>query len=365
MSTSDGQPLTRRQLRELRDTGQNPIITSDDLAAAERESAARVAEDDAEREAAQQAEAEEAAAEPAEDTAPEPEPEPEPAAEARPLTRRELRERLRTGSVPTITGELVAEEPGAPQQPAEQGAPAEALIEVDAAVEDGSTVEATIVTDETATQQPDDGAEEDASAAEPILRPAADDDSGGDRPSESSDGDENALTVRPGFGAHLAEGESAPEEEKVTRPLAPSFDELITRPQETGGSSSAPSALILKENPDAGAFNAPITSTGELLITSSHKLPEGFGSSGAAKGTTDGREIDAVLIDGEIPLASSPTPIAASEAVSTSKSPGEVIRPPAPEKNHRLVLTLGITAGVLCIAVVGAVVIAYATGVLG
>ncbi|WP_324014681.1 hypothetical protein [Microbacterium sp. JZ37] len=72
-----------------------------------------------------------------------------------------------------------------------------------------------------------------------------------------------------------------------------------------------------------------------------------------------------MLIDGEIPLSSSPTPIAASDAVSTSKSPGEVIRPPAPEKNHKLILTLGITAGGLGIAVVAAVVIAYATGVFG
>ena len=99
--------------------------------------------------------------------------------------------------------------------------------------------------------------------------------------------------------------------------------------------------------------------------TSTHALPEGFGSRGHAAGTTDGKEVDVVLLDGELPLSSSPTPIAASDAVSTSKSPSEVIRPPAPEKTHRLTLILGITAGALGIAPIGAVVAAFTTGVPG
>ena len=57
-----------------------------------------------------------------------------------------------------------------------------------------------------------------------------------------------------------------------------------------------------------------------MLITGSLNLPEGLGSTGHAAGTADGKEADAVLIDGEIPAHSSPTPIAASAAISTVKN---------------------------------------------
>lgn len=67
-------------------------------------------------------------------------------------------------------------------------------------------------------------------------------------------------------------------------------------------------------------------------MTGSYELPKGLGSQGHAHGTTDGKDVDAVLIDGELPPASSPTPIAASAAVSTIKPAGEVIRPPAPKR---------------------------------
>jgi len=68
-----------------------------------------------------------------------------------------------------------------------------------------------------------------------------------------------------------------------------------------------------------------------------------------------------VLIDGELPPASSPTPIAASSAISTIKPAGEVIRPPAPEKGNKLMLTLIIVAGGLALAVGVVVVIALTT----
>ena len=68
-------------------------------------------------------------------------------------------------------------------------------------------------------------------------------------------------------------------------------------------------------------------------------------------------------MDGELPAHSSPTPIAASAAVSTVKTSGEVIRPPAPEKGSRLMMTLAITAGALALALVGVLILAFATGV--
>ena len=86
-----------------------------------------------------------------------------------------------------------------------------------------------------------------------------------------------------------------------------------------------------------------------------------MGSQGHALGTTDGKDIDAVLIDGELPPASSPTPIAASSAISTIKPAGEVIRPPAPEKGNRLMVTLAIIAGGLALAIGVVLVIAFTT----
>lgn len=383
MSTSDGRPLTRRQLRELRQTGQTPILTEDDIAADRDarsvedepgEPAVETPEDDAEAAepegAEEDAEAEddadgadveelEVVEAPAEESAADDANEPNtPAADADAnsdaespspaegdvapesghshpvLTRRQLREqeRLRTHATPTM----------------------------DAGQAEPETIEATIVTDEV--PQAAKPATVDVEVVEELPEedheeaPAAPAEEAVPAEAEGAAG-EAAATLRPDFGEEV-------KVEAITHSPA-SFDELLTQPQETSGSSSAPSTLVLDEIPAAAALSAPITATGELLITSSHKLPEGFGSSGAAKGTTDGREVDAVLIDGELPLSSSPTPIAASDAVSTSKSPGEVIRPPAPEKNHKLILTLGITAGGLGIAVVAAVVIAYATGVFG
>jgi hypothetical protein len=100
-----------------------------------------------------------------------------------------------------------------------------------------------------------------------------------------------------------------------------------------------------------------------VLITGTYELPEGLGSQGHARGTTDGKDIDAVLIDGELAPASSPTPIAASSAVSTIRPAGEVIRPPAPEKGNKLMLTLAITAGGLALALAVALIAAFTLNV--
>ena len=40
-----------------------------------------------------------------------------------------------------------------------------------------------------------------------------------------------------------------------------------------------------------------------------------------------------------------------------------MIRPPAPEKGSRLMLTLAITAGALALALVGVLILAFVTGV--
>lgn len=301
MSTPD-QPdtpqLTRRQLREMRNTASTPVITPADA---------------------------EKASQPAEPTPPVVAPlpraaEPVEVAEAPPaaadvdveapsFTRRAARrqERLRTASVP------VADETPAP----------------------------TATSSETGSEaRPEDVAPADA-MAENAPEPAQ---------------DEERPVVAPTFGSGLLAGES------VEIDLPASFDQLLTRGSTATGALSAPNALILSQTPETGALVSPITGTGEVLITGTFSLPESFGSTGTMPGRTDNKETDAVLVDGELPASSSPTPIAASSAISTIKSAEDIIKPPAPEKGSRLMLALVITAGALALALTGVLIVALVTG---
>ncbi|MDT0157431.1 hypothetical protein Q9R19_07335 [Microbacterium sp. ARD32] len=173
--------------------------------------------------------------------------------------------------------------------------------------------------------------------------------------------DSDQSDARPTVGAAFGIGVKADRHDPAAK--AP-FDALLEGTT-SGSQHGAPTALIFTPSPGAGSLSGPITSTGEMLITGTYALPEGLGSQGHARGTTDGRDVDAVLLDGELAPASSPTPIAASAAVSTSRPAGEVIRPPAPDKGNKLMLTLAVVAGGLAIVLATTLVIAFTTGVLG
>ncbi|WP_136057557.1 hypothetical protein [Microbacterium sp. K22] len=405
MSTSDQQghgPLTRKQLREIRLTGSNPVISSEEAAAA--------------AEKAPPAPPLPRAAEPVEiEPAPLPVPVAEEANGDAPLTRRQVREqeKARTGSV-SVIGADEAEAASAVEQveepavsPAEQPdeapkqeeAPAKAAPEapaegsgeivsgipdfprtVDAGDDDDDDVDdevavapvsASVVAD-TVGEVPLEAVEPSAEATdgeedlEAVLGlpadagdAAADDDVLADVHDAEEDHDDDD-TVRPTVNSSFGEGllADAPD---AHAPFRPSFDELIGVGDSTGSQHSAPNALIFTPSPGEGSLSGPVASTGEILVTGSYELPQGMGSQGHALGTTDGKDVDAVLIDGELPPASSPTPIAASSAVSTIKPAGEVIRPPAPEKGNRLMVTLAIIGGGLALAIGVVLVIAFTT----
>lgn len=370
MSTSETPEtpaLTRRQLRELRQTGATPIIppqpegeqTPDAETSTPAEvidavpsapTAADAAVGSADDEAAdapgeeRAAEEDHAAAEEASDesgtsdaAATEPAAGDEPAAPAlRPavfdspftdagaefgvsgLTRRQARaqEKIRTAAVPIISPDLE------PAQPRQAASPA-------------------------------------PSAAEPVLpaifRPAAADT--GESPVTAAEEAPAPSVVNPALGSDLLDGQTP----DISLPA--SFDQLISRNTGATGTVSTPNALILSQTPTGVPLVGPINGTGEIMITGTFPLPEGLGSVGHAPGTTDGRDADAVLLDGELPPASSPTPIAASAAISTVKQPGEIIRPPAPEKGSKLLVGLIITTGALALAVAVTLVLAFTTGV--
>ncbi|WP_223628037.1 hypothetical protein [Microbacterium sp. EST19A] len=191
-----------------------------------------------------------------------------------------------------------------------------------------------------------------------------DDDDDDDVLADVADADDDDVVADPRPTVNSAFGEGLlTDSPEPHAPFRPSFDELLTVGDSTGSQHSAPNALIFTPSPGEGSLSGPVASTGEILVTGSYELPRGLGSQGHAHGTTDGKDVDAVLIDGELAPASSPTPIAASAAVSTIKPAGEIIRPPAPEKGNRLLLILAIVAGGLALAVGTAVIVAFSTNV--
>ena len=393
MSTSDQQgPLTRKQLREIRLTGSTPVISSEEAAAAAAETAPPLPP----------APPLPRAAEPVEIA-----PAPAPATDAEhgdaPLTRRRAREleKVRTASVPVIGAEEADESSEAAQEAdstdeasTDREEPVgSAPVEVDDRASEivsgipafgsdsedddsdlgeeaaGEPVRASSVAD-TVGEVPLESSEEPAAEARPDETEAAlgltdEPDAtaaGDDVLADVDDADEEEIPAgaRPTVSSSFGEGvlSDAPEPQK---PFRPSFDELLSVSDSTGSQHSAPNALIFTPSPGEGSLSGPVASTGEILITGSYELPQGMGSQGHALGTTDGKEVDSVLIDGELPPASSPTPIAASSAVSTIKPAGEVIRPPAPEKGNRLMVTLAIVAGGLALAIGVVLVIAFTT----
>lgn len=424
MSTPDQPstpPLTRRQLRELRNTASTPIITPEQ-AQADAEMSDAAAEEAAEAAAAHEAEVAPERTPIALDDLADLDP------DARPVTRRQARllEKLRTGTVeviPTDTGDVPTSETeadaepdvadAAPQADAEDDAPEDAADVVDAediehleepaAADEPAAVDepadeveaeplheaadedAHVIDDQEPTNAADDedahvlddeepAAHGDESAKVEVLaeEERAQDDAPAEaeaderaddavaEPAEREETDahdeeqEPARVVAPDLGAQLLEDGAAHVE------LPPSFDHLLTRGG--SGSASAPNALILSQTPDTGSLSVPILGTGELIITGSYQLPDTFGSTGAAPGVSDGKDADAALMDGELPPASSPTPIAASAAISTIKSADDIIRPPAPEKGSRLMMTLAICAGALGLAIATVLVLILVNG---
>lgn len=340
--------LTRRQLRELRNTASTPIVTAETTPPEPAPVVAPLPR----------------AAEPVQ-LAPVPPADAEVDLSAPALTRRAARqqERIRTASIPVITGEqpTAAEEQTSPDaepvEPAHDGD--EEIIELFEVPSDPDA-------------EPVDEVEHVATATDADEAPEADNESAAEsgdvdggvfeaaRSNAEDIDDEEPHQERPlvseTFGAGLLTGDAGGVD------LPPSFDQLLTRGSASTGALSAPNALILSQSPDTGSFVSPVTATGEILITGTFSLPQSFGSTGILPGSSDGRDVDAVLIDGELPATSSPTPIAASSAISTIKSAEDVIRPPAPEKGSRLMLALVITAGALALALTGVLIVALLTG---
>ncbi|MDL9979613.1 hypothetical protein [Microbacterium candidum] len=322
-----------------------------------------------------------------------------------PLTRRQARqqERIRTASVPVITPEVAAAHTAAMAASAAAAAPQSAFAPITTPTAPAS--EPDTLTAASSLRSLFDTTDEHAPVAAPEAprTDSADPFSslgGGITPPPAPTGDR--PTVGSAFGAALIGGAPAPSAPAAdpapavaSAPVAPApkaptptppapspastpavrasepaadqaddpFERVLSRDTSSGSTGASPHTLIVSQNPTAGPISAPLSGTGEVLVTGTYALPDGLGSLGHVPGAADGKEVDATLVDGELPVHSSPTPIAASAAVSTAKGQDELIRPPAPEKGSKLMLTLAITAGALALALVGVLIVAFATGV--
>lgn len=333
MSTPD-QPetpqLTRRQLREIRNTASTPIITSD----MQRPETGETPVTDAGTEAPEQRPAAAPVAPLPRAAVPVDIPEAPIADSAvdldgHALTRRAARqqERLRTAAIAVQAAAPAGDAPEAEAEDPPEGA----------ASEEAGTAPVTAVIE----AEPDEPAE-----PEPV-------------PERVEELKEPAVAGE-AFGLGRTD-EPAPVDIEITLP--PSFDQVLPRGGNGAASLSTANALILSQTPETGSLVSPVAATGEVLITGTFALPDTYGSTGRVPGSADGKDVDAVLLDGELPSASSPTPIAASAAVSTIKSAEDIIRPPAPEKGSKVMMALAITAGVLALALAGVLILAFVTGV--
>ena len=406
MSDNEHQPptpqLTRRQLRELRNTASTPIIVDPD---ASDEAGATGVEQPAVSAPLPRA------AEPIE-VPPAPVPQASVDLGAPALTRRQarLQEKIRTASIPVITatGEHAAQPDHADHESDASTSAADDTTADETA--DGSVDETATSTDEPS-RHPETSVDEVSDAhpapeevvadaeqpadAEPAEIDLVVDATIDEEPSDAAEHrdddasdvdaafDEDAVVEADADGrAHSEpEAEIEPEAEverhvvsedlgadlltgdAIATDVPASFDQLLSRSAAATGAFTTPNALILTQTPDGGPLVAPVTATGEVLITGTFALPEHFGSTGIIPGSADGKEVDAVLLDGELPASSSPTPIAASAAISTIKSAEDVIRPPAPEKGSRWTVALAITAGALAVLLAGVLIVALVTGV--
>jgi len=387
MSTPE-QPLTRKQMRELLRTGAIPIIRPSDEA-----------NDDALDASAERV------ASPKPDAAPAPVDDEPIDPNAPPRTRRQARqqERLRTLSVPIISPELAeaalaagaadaevdeaeeavaaeaeaevaveaeveAEEAAAPEGAAgvENVAEAEMAESVaDAQLEDADVVDVAVAEVAEADAEVVEASDEASAADDVAADDAADDvvaadDAAGEAPEAEASEASTGSALHAGFGGHLLV-----DDPEIAAPMPASFDQLIARGSTATGSATATNALILSQTPVSAPLSGAVTATGEILITGTLALPEGLGSTGSDPRLSDGKEIDALLVDGgELPASSSPKPVAASSAISTIKSASEIIKPPVPEKGSRLMFALAITAGALALALVGVLILGFITGAL-
>lgn len=311
MTEQDGQPLTRRQLRELerqRSGGTQPGAESSAPAAGSTETSAPASASTADSSSpTTSAPAEPAAPEHTHHAAPTPQPQ----------TRRA---RYHGGIAYAIETEEVQTIPPAKQQPVEQEMP------VVGTASDVSAEEAEL-------------AEVEDSPAAPVA----------------------PVTIERGADPLVSSTLPTSPERPAANKGEASFDDLIaSRTIGTSNSISTTSALVLPNVPTHADVGSALDETGEVIITGSIDLPASLSSTGASPAAgLERSDLDALIEGADRDQTNSDVaPMAANRAVSTHGAPSAMVAPPKRARVNAP-LILAITAGVLAVGVVGLLLAAF------
>jgi len=303
----------------------------------------------------------------------------------RTLTRRELRAMLQAqeanaqANQPSIVGEPVfpvsftsGPESGEDVQAGNADAPAAATSESSEAAESAASSEKaawpfapltpssapgasrsgqpeTTVTQSTASPFAAFGAQQAQKSPTPEAAPAVP--ATTDVPQDASAAEDTSAQERRPFTPPTGHWSTAAELEDQNQPIT-------TRNVGHSSAATTTNALILPVIPQPDT-KAPLTSTGEILVTGSIDLPRGMGATGAHPDRIDSSDIDRLLDAEENEFNTSEVqPVRASRAISTHTSTRGVIAPPK-KRGNTLPVILMVTAGVLAVGVIGLLVAAY------
>lgn len=139
---------------------------------------------------------------------------------------------------------------------------------------------------------------------------------------------------------------------------AQAFESLIAPEARPSDALTTSSALVL---PGAARKDDSTPTTGDVLVTGSvdvHRSREREADSGKGERleTDDGAD------NGPEANQTAGTPVSATKAVSTHSVTRDVITPQTKTSSSKLLMILAITAGVLCVAVIGVVIVGLMTG---
>ncbi|WP_209561191.1 hypothetical protein [Frigoribacterium sp. PvP032] len=406
MSTSDEQPLTRRQIRErerAREAGRAVAEGTAGGAPASGPSPASAAARPVPASAPQAA----ATSAPAAAPVPASAPTPPPASVAGPdgLTRRQMRAQRAEQTGPSAPVPLQAPGPEPRRRlvdalstvdeivaPLDESAPASARQTAgdDASVVPGPAADGRVpeVDDDGRAPGPRRTGQPTAPSSGPAAAPTSAPsvfplDLGGSRPGSAStpvDGDSAAASSTTAADSSepsapaAAAAEPAPASVPEPSGFVPPVGHWTTQSDEPdddtvpgralGTHTGQTNALILTDQQVAdvtGALNA----TGEIIITGSIDLPRSLGATGS-QARIDNSDIDRLLEQGDAESAETDAaPVRASRAISTHTSTRSVVLAASQPASSRLPLILGIGGGVLGAGIIGVVIAGFATGILG
>ncbi|WP_431030605.1 hypothetical protein [Plantibacter sp. RU18] len=170
-----------------------------------------------------------------------------------------------------------------------------------------------------------------------------------------------ASTLSKGFGRDSMLVAALEAEKASQADTGVAFEDLLGNGMATTGQITT-SSLIIPVAPAQAEAGATSNSTGEILITGTIDLPRGLGSSGQDPNHFDGAGIDRLIEGDELPASvTAASPVAASKAVSSHGSTRDVV-PATTNQSNKLLMTLAIAAAVLAAGVIAVLIIGFLGG---